>query len=230
MRFQQRNGVEPGPAVSTGLIASVCNFFVQVLFILVITISGLASLNLSQTIGSSSSGATSSSSSSVPIWVFLVGLVLLGILVGLAVPRYRHTIVDSARRYRAVFRAQASASLTSLRVLRSTKRLAMIFGGGLFLQIVQAVVLGFCVEAFGFRASLAGLILVNTAVSLFAGFMPVPGGMGVAEAGYTAGLVGLGMPHDAALAAAIAFRLMTFYLPPIWGTFALRWLRRHEYV
>ena len=29
---------------------------------------------------------------------------------------------------------------------------------------------------------------------------------------------------------AIAFRLVTFYLPPIWGSLAMRWLRRHEYV
>ena len=37
--------------------------------------------------------------------------------------------------------------------------------------------------------SFAGLVLVNTFVALFAGFMPVPGGMGVSEAALTAGLV-----------------------------------------
>ena len=61
------------------------------------------------------------------------------------------------------------------------------------------------------------LILANTVVSMFAGFMPVPGGMGVAEAGYTAALVALGVPNAAAMSTAIAFRLVTFYLPPIWG-------------
>ena len=71
------------------------------------------------------------------------------------------------------------------------------------------------------------LILVNTFVSLFAGFMPVPGGMGVAEAGYTAGLVALGIPNAAAVSTALAFRLVTFYLPPIWGSFGMRWLRKH---
>jgi uncharacterized membrane protein YbhN (UPF0104 family) len=71
---------------------------------------------------------------------------------------------------------------------------------------------------------------VNTAVSLFAGFMPVPGGVGVAEAGYTTCLVAIGIPHAAALSTAMSFRLVTFYLPPIWGTIATRWLRRNAFI
>lgn len=59
------------------------------------------------------------------------------------------------------------------------------------------------------------LILVNTCVSLFAGLMPVPGGVGVAEAGYTYGLQAIGVPSAIAVATALAFRLVTFYLPPV---------------
>ena len=36
--------------------------------------------------------------------------------------------------------------------------------------------------------------------------------------------------HTAALSIAMTFRLATYYLPPIWGGFAMGWLRRHEYV
>lgn len=60
--------------------------------------------------------------------------------------------------------------------------------------------------------------------------MPVPGGVGVAEGGYTAALVALGVPNAAAMSTALAFRLVTFCLPPIWGGFAMRWLDRHDYV
>ena len=60
--------------------------------------------------------------------------------------------------------------------------------------------------------------------------MPVPGGMGVAEAGFTVGLQAIGVPSAIAVSTAITFRLVTFYLPPIWGAAAMRWLRRHEYV
>jgi uncharacterized membrane protein YbhN (UPF0104 family) len=77
---------------------------------------------------------------------------------------------------------------------------------------------------------MAQLLLVNTLASLFAGFMPVPGGMGVAEAAYTAGLVALGVPNAPAMSTAIAFRMVTYYLPPVWGAVAMRWLRAHSYL
>jgi uncharacterized protein (TIRG00374 family) len=93
-----------------------------------------------------------------------------------------------------------------------------------------AILLGLCLHAFGQSTSLAALILVNTFVSLFAGFMPVPGGVGVAEAGYTAGLIAVGIPEGAATSTALAFRLVTFYLPPLWGTFAMRWMKQHDYL
>jgi uncharacterized membrane protein YbhN (UPF0104 family) len=60
--------------------------------------------------------------------------------------------------------------------------------------------------------------------------MPVPGGVGVAEAGYIAGLQAIGIPSTVAISTALAFRLVTFYLPPLWGSAAMRWLRRHQYV
>jgi uncharacterized protein (TIRG00374 family) len=106
----------------------------------------------------------------------------------------------------------------------------MLFGGNFFAQIILAIILGVCLRAYGYSASLAGLLLANTVVTLFAGFMPVPGGMGVAEAGYTAALVALGIPETPAVSTALTYRLLTYYLPPIWGGFAMRWLRHHDYL
>jgi uncharacterized membrane protein YbhN (UPF0104 family) len=54
--------------------------------------------------------------------------------------------------------------------------------------------------------------------------------MGVSEAALTAGLVALGVPNTAAMSTAIAYRLVTFYLPPIWGSFATRSLKQHQYL
>jgi uncharacterized protein (TIRG00374 family) len=96
--------------------------------------------------------------------------------------------------------------------------------------VLQATILGVCLYAFGGSAHLSQLILINTGVSLFAGLMPVPGGMGVAEAGYTAGLQAIGIDSAVAMSTAIAFRLVTFYLPPIWGSYGMRWLRKRQYV
>ena len=72
--------------------------------------------------------------------------------------------------------------------------------------------------------------MINLSVSLFATFIPVPGGIGVTEFGLTVGLTGAGMTEEAALATALLYRLCTFYLPPFWGFFAMRWLTRHNYL
>ena len=73
-------------------------------------------------------------------------------------------------------------------------------------------------------------MLVRSSVSLLASFIPVPGGVGVTEFGLTLGLTSAGMPEEAALAAVLLYRLASFYLPPVWGFFALRWLQRNRYL
>jgi uncharacterized membrane protein YbhN (UPF0104 family) len=54
--------------------------------------------------------------------------------------------------------------------------------------------------------------------------IPVPGGIGAAEATLSAGLIAVGVDESTAFAIAVTQRLSTFYLPPIWGYFSLRWL------
>ena len=73
-------------------------------------------------------------------------------------------------------------------------------------------------------------MFVNTSVSVFTSILPVPGGIGVAEAGLTAGLTAVGVDPTIAFAAALTHRLCTYYLPPIGGYFSLRWLGRRGYV
>src|SRR5215211_1065202 len=217
VRFFGRNGIEGGAALSIGVIASVCGFIIQVLLIVVISLSGLASLDLGGRDATTTSSAASDSSSSGGhrLLILAAALMVPGLLVTLA---------------RQLLRDQASSAATALRVLRSPPKVAMIFAGNLGAQLLQAVILGLCLRAFGHHATMAELILVNTLSSLFAGFMPVPGGMGVAEAAYTAGLVAIGVPNAPAMSTAIAFRLATYFLPPLWGAVAMRWLRQHAYL
>ena len=228
VRFFQRQGIETGGALSIGLIDSVSGFLLQVLLILVITLSGLASLDLSSSRSSSSS--SDSSSSGPRLLLLAAALIVVGAVIAWAIPRYRNKIKEAIPRYRANVRAQMASGAQALRVLRSPSKVTMLFLGNLTAQLMLAMILGVCLRAFGERASFAGLVLVNTFVALFAGFMPVPGGMGVSEAALTAGLVALGVPSTAAMSTAIAYRLATFYLPPIWGSVATRWLKQHEYL
>jgi uncharacterized membrane protein YbhN (UPF0104 family)/tRNA A-37 threonylcarbamoyl transferase component Bud32 len=231
VRFFGRNGIDAGAALSIAVIASVCGFIVQVLLIVVVSLSGLASLDLG---GSGATATSSTSGSSSPggqrLLILTAVLVVVGVIVILAVPKYRTAVRLAVPRYRDVLHDQASSAATALRVLRSPPKVGLILAGNLGAQLLQAVTLGLCLRAFGHHATMAELILVNTIANLFAGFMPVPGGMGVAEAAYTAGLVALGVPSAPAMSTAIAFRMVTYYLPPIWGAIAMRWLRQHSYL
>jgi uncharacterized membrane protein YbhN (UPF0104 family)/tRNA A-37 threonylcarbamoyl transferase component Bud32 len=231
VRFFGRNGIEGGAALSIGVIASVCGFIIQVLLIVVISLSGLASLDLGGAGATTTSSASDASSTGGhPLLLLTAVLVVLGVIVTLAVPKYRTAVRLAVPRYRAMLRAQASSAATALRVLRSPPKVGLILAGNLGAQVLQAIILGLCLRAFGYHATMAELILVNTIANLFAGFMPVPGGMGVAEAAYTAGLVALGVPNAPALSTSIAFRMVTYYLPPVWGSIAIRWLRQHSYL
>ena len=216
IRFFGRLGLSSASAVAVGAIDSVSGFIVEVSLIALILLSGVASLHLH---GADGAAITFSGK-----WL-LVGAVALAIFVTvvIAIPKLRRMLVGKAV-------AVKQDIGDSLGVFRSPAKIVMIFGGNLAAVLLYAVVLGLCVEAFGHHLAFADLILTYALVTIFAGFMPVPGGMGVAEAGYTAVLVALGLPHTAALSVAMTFRLATYYLPPIWGGFAMGWLRRHEYI
>jgi uncharacterized membrane protein YbhN (UPF0104 family) len=216
IRFFGKIGLSSASAVAVGAIDSVSGFIVEIALIALIVLSGTSSLHLH--------GADGETITFTGKWLLIGGVALAAVVtIVVAIPRLRGIVVGKA--------TEAKHDIgDSLRVFRSPAKVAMIFGGNLAAVLLYAVVLGLCVEGFGHHLSFADLILTYTVVTIFAGFMPVPGGMGVAEAGYTAVLVALGMPHTAALSTAMTFRLVTYYLPPIWGGFAMGWLRRREYI
>ena len=216
IRFFGRIGLSSASAVAVGAIDSVSGFLVEVSLIALILLTGISTLQLG--------GVSGRNVTFTGKWL-LIGGVALALLVSvvIAVPKLRRIVVGKA--------AEVKQDIgDSLGVFRSPTKVVMIFGGNLAAVLLYAVVLGFCAAAFGQHLTLADLILAYAVVTIFAGFMPVPGGMGVAEAGYTAVLVAMGLPHTAALSTAMTFRLATYYLPPIWGGFAMGWLRRHEYI
>jgi hypothetical protein len=128
VRFFGRNGIEGGAAFSIGVIASVCGFITQVLLILTISLSGLASLDLGGS-GATTTPSTSGSSSSGGhrLLILTAVLVVAGVTVTVAVPKYRTAVRLAVPRYRAMLRAQASSATTALRVLRSPPKVVMIF-------------------------------------------------------------------------------------------------------
>ncbi|MDO8308179.1 MAG: lysylphosphatidylglycerol synthase transmembrane domain-containing protein [Actinomycetota bacterium] len=228
IRFFQRFGLSAGAAVSVGLIDSLSGFALQIVLIALILLSGLPTFTTS--LASSTSGTGTTDDSGPGLIAVLLVIVVVSILVTLIVPRLRHRLLAQVPRAKEAIRENADSAKSVLAVLRRPRKVAQMIGGNLVSQVIQAVILGICLAAFGETAYLSQLILINTAVSLLGGLMPVPGNMGVAEAGYTLGLQAIGVPTAIAMSTAIAFRLVTFYLPPLWGAFAMRWLHRKAYV
>jgi uncharacterized protein (TIRG00374 family) len=233
IRFFQKFGIPAGGAVSIGAIDSFSGFLVQIALLLIIIVGGLPGLTAPVRGSSSSDTSSTSTASSGPssLLIVFVAVVVVGLLATIFVPRVRHRVLGVIPRLRQQLREQSDVAKNAARVVRHPVKVATMLGGNFATQVLQAVILGICLYAFGqHTAHLSQLILINTAVSLFGGLMPVPGNMGVAEAGYTAGLQAIGIPPAVAMSTAIAFRLVTFYLPPIWGAASMRWLRRHDYV
>lgn len=142
----------------------------------------------------------------------------------LAVPRLRRLARDKLRPRLSDVRVQ-------LRSLAAhPRKLVQILGGAIFAQLLSAFALGASLQAFRDHLSLATLTTVITLASMLGGASPVPGGIGIVEAGLILGLTCAGVPEPNAVAAVFVQRLFTSYLPPVAGWSALVSMRRREYL
>jgi uncharacterized membrane protein YbhN (UPF0104 family) len=78
-------------------------------------------------------------------------------------------------------RVGAGLALVLVRGLGSPGRLGLLVGASVASELLFASALGAFALSLGSRAGLDQLLLVNVSVSLLAGVLPVPGGIGVAE-------------------------------------------------
>jgi len=215
VRFFQRHGVQPAAALTAGAIDGFVSFLAQSMLLIGLLLLTPASLDLDLT-GSLDTGM---------LRIAALVVVLLAASVGavLAVPKWRRFVVGWARQF-------VREAIGALRGLRSPRRLALLVGGSVATEVLFAAALALFARALGFPVGLGDALLINISVALLAGLMPVPGGIGLTEAALTVGLVRAGLPDDVAFAAALLYRMSGFYLPPIWGWFALRWLQRNQHL
>jgi uncharacterized membrane protein YbhN (UPF0104 family) len=211
IRFLQRFGVDATTAVSAGVIDSVSGFVVQIFLFVVLFFSSDVDFGITLD--------TSDLDGLLTIALIVVAVLILLVVLVCVIPAWRRRALDMLRKARA-----ATA------VLRNPTKALQLFGGNLLSQVLFAVALSVCVRAFGEELPLSTLVLINTVVTLFAGLLPIPGGMGVSEAGLTLGLTSAGLPSSTAFAIALAYRFASFYLPPVWGYFCYRWLIRRRYL
>jgi glycosyltransferase 2 family protein len=211
LRFLQRMGVLRAQAVAAGAVDDVSETLVQgALFLLTIPLVG-ATVDTDAFRGGG------------PDTRLLAGIavaLLVTVVVVLAVPNVHAKVVPGVR-----------SALSGLwHVARIRRKRMELFGGNVGSELLYALALGAACLAYGVDLNLAQLVFVNTSASVLSSLIPVPGGIGAAEAALSAGLIAMGVDESTAFAIALTQRLCTFYLPPVWGYFSLRWLGRKGYV
>ena len=222
VRFFQKEGYDGTLAVSSGVLVSTASWIVKGGLFLIALPLAIGELHFT----TSPSGGGSGGGDSHLVWIIVIAVVAVGVILGVifAVPRWRRLAAEKIR-------PKASEVWMHLKVLAVHPRnLVEIFGGNIAAQLVVAMALGAALHAFGDHLSLAVLIVVLTLGSMLGGISPVPGGMGVVEAGMIIGLTAAGISEPDAVAAVFVQRLFTAYLPPLWGWFVLVWLRKKEYL
>lgn len=225
IRFFQKHGVDTTISVSSGVIVSTASWIVKGGLFLVSVPFAIGTLKFSQVSHDNSGSAGSGAGSSMLVWiVFIVVATGLAVTVALVVPRLRKMVA-------AKLLPRVREAFDHLLTLAATPRkLVEIFGGMLLAQLVTAIALGTALHSVGQHLNLPVILVVITLGSVIGGLSPVPGGMGVVEAGMILGLKAAGIPDNDAVAAVFIQRLFTAYLPPLAGWFALVWLRRKEYL
>ena len=209
IRYLQCAGMDVTTAVGPSLLVSWSGSLVQgVLFLVALWISG-QSFDASSTLSGNAQ-------------IVLLAVIALGVAVGLVwrLPKLRNLVVPPLKRIWDTFR----------QVFAHPRRAAVLLGSAAASSLGFALCLGACVHAYGGSISLANLVVVNIGASTLSSVVPVPGGMGVAEAAMVAGLTAVGVPSDVAIPAVLTHRLFTFWFPPCVGWFTTRSLIARSYL
>jgi uncharacterized membrane protein YbhN (UPF0104 family)/tRNA A-37 threonylcarbamoyl transferase component Bud32 len=211
LRCLQRMGAPRAEAIAGGALDDISNTVVQAtLFLLALPFVGV-DIDPSQFKGAGPDRRL--------LIAIAVALAVSAVLL-LAVPKVRARVLPGVR----------DALLGLWNVARVRRKRMEVFGGSIASELLYALALGATCLAYGVHLNVWQLIFINTSASVLSGLVPVPGGIGAAEAALSAGLIAMGVDESTAFAVALTKRLTTFYLPPIWGYFSLRWLARKGYV
>ena len=222
IRYFQRQGLTIAVAVSSGVLKTLSGMVVEFTLVAIALVVTWGDYNVSLGSDSSSSGSDGGGHTDLILLLIIVAGVAVGAIV--TVPKLR-------KRVHGILAPQVRSARVNLREIASMPGKALqLFGGNLASEVLFAMTLEAALHAYGQSLPLLQVILINSFASLIGGLAPIPGGMGVVEAGLIAGFTAAGVPQTEAVAATFTARTFTTYLPPIWGWFALRWLRRRNLV
>ena len=168
-RFFQRHGIPVATALAAGFIDTLSQTAIQISLFLLIYFGSDVDFGISLDPDELSGLAT--------IALIALGVLVVAVLVVIFVPSVR----------RRVARTDAPHERRIRRSSVCRARCCTSFGGNLGSEILFAITLAIVTRAYGYELPLTEFILINTTVSLFSSVIPVPGGIGVTEAGLTMG-------------------------------------------
>lgn len=154
----------------------------------------------------------------------LIVEVVVAVLVGLGITFW----LPAARRRIIADLAGMVKVVPSL--LGDPRRTAVMVVAGAAGNVAFAIALAGSVAAYGPIPSPLGILVAYMLAATIAAVSPTPGGLGAMEAALIAALIRLGVTSGSAVAAALTFRLATFWLPLPIGAWALRRGRRNGWL
>lgn len=112
------------------------------------------------------------------------------------------------------------------RIVSTPRRSTLMVAAAVATNLFYGVSLAGAVAAFGATAPFVGLLVVYLVAASVSAVSPTPGGLGAMETALVAGMTRVGVHAGAAVAATLAFRLATFWLPLALGAGLLARARR----
>lgn len=211
IRYLQQAGMPVAGAAASVAVSQVATVAATILLLLVV---GWAS------------GVSTARLSLVPsgevLLVLVAAVVVVGVLLAIAPVR---RLLQS--RLEPLLRQSLPQLLTAA---TEPRRLVTALGGILLQNAGYVLALDASLRAFGVSLAVPtviGVYLVSSAVGSVA---PTPGGLGAVEAALIGGLTATGVPVAAGVAAVLAFRTVTFWLPAPVGWVAFVHLQRRKHV
>jgi glycosyltransferase 2 family protein len=151
----------------------------------------------------------------VPVALVMIGFVLWRAF-GSRATRAKASVAAAAKEFASVFRQPV--------------RMAALLGSSAGLPIAYALALSTSARAFGVDVSFIDIFAVYLGGTAVAAASPTPGNLGAVEVTLSAGLIAVGVPSGAAVAAVLIYRLLTFWLPLVPGFFAFRYLQAKHHI
>jgi uncharacterized membrane protein YbhN (UPF0104 family) len=116
------------------------------------------------------------------------------------------------------------------RVVANPRRSLLMVAGAAAANLAYAVALYGAVAAFGPAPPPLGVLLAYLLAAIVGAVAPTPGGLGATETALVSALTRLAVPGGQAVAATLAFRLTTFWLPLAIGGLMLRAARARDWI